>query len=243
MFGFGTQLHSNNPVSVPFSPIQVQGIHSYYSADVCTQDGSVATLVPDQGPNSEQAMTPVAAPPLYTPSSDTFNSLPSFSSYQAERRLQVSFNAAIAQPSTYYLVLLVPESLSGQIFWRTNHGFFHNSAGFSLHSDYTAIMLVEDSSEALTGGAISPGVYVSCAVYDYQGGTSALYLNDSTNAFMSSPNDGDLDGNSNTEMTIGTFSAVSYEWTAAAQYSGIHLQPQRQQLFQYFGSKYGIQTT
>lgn len=243
MFGIGLSglLNSNSPASVPFSPLSVAGLHSYYTSDLCTVSSSTATVIPDQSGNSETSLTPKVAAPLYKATDSKFNGLPSFGSNFEERRCQGTFNNPLLQPATYYMVIFVSNSNGGKVFWRSNQGNFTNSAGFEINSSYEPLMLTQDNSQAVSGRSSIFGAYVSCAVYN-SGGTSSLYLNDSTNSFMSSPGDGDIDGNGNYTMTIGSFDSEEYYWTAAAQYQGAHNQATRQLLLSYFGSKYGIST-
>ncbi len=239
MLGFSLLMSNNEEV---FTPLSVEGLHSYYVSDVCTHTASTVSVVPDQSGNGETSMTVAGSSPLYTASDADFNGLPSFGSVTAARRLQATFASSLAQPSTYYLVMKVVSN-PGYVYWRSNQGNFTDSGGLYMTPSLEPVMIVADSSLAISAATpIAAGVYVSCAIYNY-GGVSAFYLNNSASAHMTSPSQGNLDGNSNACMTIGTVSSETYTWTAAAQYSGAHDADTRQQLMAYFGAKYGITTT
>ncbi len=241
MFGIGFSLISGSG----FSPLNVSGIHSYYTADICTQSGGTATVIPDQSANHEASLLVVQGNPLYTAADANFNNRPSFSCIAAARRVEVTFNAAIAQPSTYYLVHDVLAN-ANTIYWRSNQGNFTDAAGYYIPTDLSAHMQTLDGGNAVTSaGSIATGRYVSCAVYDSAGSATQLYLNDSVTPFTGEPSDGDVDVNSNLVMTIGTFLGETgdYTWTTAIQYTGAHDAATRKKVMKFLGDKYGITTT
>lgn len=241
MFGIGLGFINGNT----FSPFSVSGLHSYYTADVCTNSGGTVTVIPDQSANHEASLTVVSGQPLYTAADTQFNNRPSFGCVSAARRVEVTFNTPITQPATYYQVIKVVSN-PGTVYWRSNQGNFTDSAGFYVQSDLSVHLQCSDGGQAITSpGTITPGTYVSCTIYDSAGASSALYLNNSVTPFTSEPSDGDVDANSNLVMTIGTFVGDSntYYWTAAAQYNGAHSAATRSKLMKFFGTKYGITTT
>lgn len=240
MFGAGTGFFL---AGSQFTPLSIPGIHSLYSADFCTQSAGTATVIPDQSNNHEVSLTVVSGNPLYTAADPLFNNMPSFSSVVAGRRVEGAFHSALAQPSTYYMVHDI-QANSNKVYWRSNQGNYADSAGYYYDSGLIAHMQTLDGGNAVTAGsAASTGQYVSCAVYN--GNSSALYLNNSQTPFASSPSQGQVDGNSNLVMTIGTFTgqSASYIWTMAIQYQGAHDAVTRKKLFAYLGQRYNIGTT
>lgn len=236
------------PLRFLYSPsnflITVPGIHSLYSADVCTNSGGTASIIPDISGNKEVSMTVPSGNPVYNAADPLFNNKPSFSSASAARRVEAIFNNPIVQAYTIYLVMRV-ETNANTVYWRTLQGNFDNSAGFYLQSDLIPRAQTRDGGSAITSlTALSAGTnYVSCIVYNTT--SSALYFNDSTTPNAQSPGQGSLNDNPCNGLTMGTFTGqpASYTWTTSVQYSGAHDQPTRKKIMDFLGNKYGITTS
>lgn len=222
----------------------VEGMHSLYSAEKCTNDGSTASIIQDLSGNNEVSMTVPSGNPVYTSSNALFNSKPTFSCSSAARRVETIFTNPLVQAYTIYLVFRV-ETNTNTVYWRSLQGNYDNSAGFYLQSDLLPRAQTRDGGSAITStNALVAGTnYVGCSVYNTT--SSALYFNDSVNANAMSPGQGSVNDNNCNGLTIGTFTGqpASYTWAVSVQYSGAHDAVTRKKIMSFLGNKYGISTT
>lgn len=223
------------------------GLFAYWCADCPTLDVTETTLVslPDQSSNGIAARNLTiptgtgGVAPTWTKADANFNRRPSISSTTANARLQSTYDVALAQPSTAYLVMRVITN-PAVMYWRSNGGNFLNSQGFYLTTGLAPTQQVRDiTPTAITGANLTTATnYVNCSIYNI--GVSAMYFNNSTTTAAS----GAIDNDSATIMTIGNFSGLNnYSWTEMAVYQGAHDQPTRKKIMDWLGSKYGIITT
>ena len=228
MPGFGM------PLIPSVDPIYgIGGLFAYWSSDRVLQSGGTVSKVIDISGNNNSArdLSAVSTQPIYTAYDPNFNYRASISGTAINTRMQSTFDTAMGNPCTTYLVCNMSTN-ANTVFWQSNSGNFTNSAGlFASGGQLNPSALNAGGSFATT--AVANGNHVVCTVYN--NASSAVYVDSSVTAVGS----GTLDTAAPTVMTIGSFaSAVNYSWCCMLVYSGAHTLVQRQKVMDFLQHKY-----
>lgn len=229
-----------------YNPVQEGSCFAYWTSDIVSTSGANVTSMPNLSGVGTTArnLLAVGTGPKLLAADGNFRGAPSVVGVSSvASRLESTLDITLVQPSTVYAVIRV-ETNANYMTWRHNAGNFANSAGMFIDPSNDVGILTQDSANAITSAPIaSAGTnYVSCAIYDNSGGTSAIYMNNSQTAVAKSPGDGSVDTNNCSVMSIGTTSGeeCNYSWTCQIAFNGIHTAATRQRVMQWLGLKYGI---
>lgn len=229
-----------------FHPKGLPNLFAWWDLESCTVATGLVTAIADQSGNGQAARNLAKVGtngPTYTAADTNFNGMPSIGDTVANKIMQATFDTAVTQPATWYLVLNQPSN-AATTFWRSNAGNFTGSHGVYVTSTGTISMLTHDASLAISKTGFGTGSKVTCAVYNGANTTSAWYSNNSATPFMVKPTDGSLDTDSAAAVTIGSFgSAVTYSWAHMSVYNGVHDATTRALVMNWLGAKYGIAVT
>lgn len=228
-----------------FSPLAVPGLAAYYDGSVATRIAGKVSAWPDQGPSGDAARIATQADaslrPTYTAVDAGYNGQATLTFTGSSYLSTTTWNAALVQPTTFYVVGEVPADNAGNTLFDSNDLM---SRQLLLSTPNTAGTHVElHAGATLDGGPITVAPHVIAV--GFFGNLSTIYVDNATTPLATGAGGaqgfpglmlGILGDGSTNPLNGGKEAAV-------AIYSGAHTPALRSTIMRWLGARYGIAVT